>query len=210
MSNINNTDNVGGRTPHVNTAPIYPINGESPTYWGNHYDWDVRQRIVNDIANGVLGLEDMASMLDLGRSYIMDWGRKYRPDFFGLPRKRLNKSSKVSSRNGSIYNAEEKANIAKLITSGRYSLDKVSKMYQLSPSVLERWIVPGRRFLKNRTQKPRIVTVQHKPAPAVASPAKSEVDQLLSSPEHARLVINLLLNDSPAKAHAVAKALLVR
>ena len=211
MSNINSTDSVGGRTSHGHAAPIYPTNGEHPTQWGTHYDWDARERIVNDIANGVLGLDDMANMLDLGRSHIADWGRKFRPDFFGAPRRRIKSTTKgYNRRNGKEYSKDEKASIAQLITSGRYSVEQVSKQYQICPSILRRWTTPGRRFHNNRKPAPIVPPVASKPAPTIVSSSKTDADRLLANPEHVRLVINLLLNESPAKAQAVAKALLVR
>lgn len=211
MSNINNTDNVGGRTSHGDAGPIYPTNRKTPTEWGTHYDWDARERIVNDIANGVLGLEEMASMLDLGRSHIADWGRKFRPDFFGAPRRRIKRTNKGHNRgNGKEYSKDEKASIAQLITSGRYSVDQVAKQYQIWPTILRRWTTPGRSFRDNRKPAPIVPPVASKPAPTIVSTSKTDADGLLANPEHARLVINLLLNESPAKAQAVARALLVR
>ena len=211
MSNINSTDSVGGRLPLNVNEPIYPTNNERPTRHGTHYDWEVRERIVNDIANGHLGVADMSRMLDLGQSHILDWGRKFRPDFFGPPRKRLKRSKdSFNKRNGSNYGPEQKQEIAKLVTSGRYSLDQVSRQYSVCPSIILRWTKPGRRFYTNKKPQTTVTPVISKPAPAIAASARSDTDRLLASPEHVRLVLNLLLNDSPAKAQAVAKALLVR
>ena len=209
MSNINNTDSVGGRTTHNHNAQIYPTNGERHTSWGTQYDWSVRERIANDIANGVLGLDDMAKMLDLQRSHICDWGRKYRPEFFGPPRKRLsNNVVSYHARNGKEYTKDEKIAIAELITSGRHTVQQVSKQYNVCPSVLRKWTRPGRRFYNNRTPSPIARPVVSKPAPTVVVASKSNTDRLLASPEHVRLVIGILLNDSPAKALSVAKALI--
>ena len=211
MSNINSTDNVGGQLPLNVNQPIYPTNGMAPTYWGSHYDWEARERIVNDIANGLINVDDMAGMLDIGRSYIGDWGRKFRPDFFGSPRRRLAViKGKLKKKNGSNYGPEEKANIAKLVTSGRYSIEQVSRQYSVCASTIKRWTEPGHRFHKNKRPKDFVPPVVAKPSTAVIAPSKSDTDRLLAIPDHVRLVINLLLNESPAKAQAVARALLVR
>lgn len=187
---------------------IYATNGRPEGRHGPQFDREVRKQIVNDIADGLMSVAEMSQKINVSEGHILDWGRSYRPDFFGAPRKSRNK--RREDRSGSRFYPQEKAAIAEHVKSGRMTLEQASKQYRVCPSIIKEWTRPGRRFNRSSRMKNAAPFVSKSVHTAHSAPSKTNTDRLLANPEHTRLVIGLLLNDSPTKAQAVAKALLAR
>jgi len=188
---------INANTENSN-SPVYPVNGKSPTSWGSQYDPSVRARIVNDIANGLLTIDEMSEMINVGKSYIRDWGRSYRSDAFGKPRSRPAKKNNYHNY-GQGLTVEEKMEIARSVISGEISIKAASIKYKVFPSKIEYW-VNSKRYNPGAT---RMHVANHQPA-AKTFPA----DRLANSPKHSRIVLDLLLNGSTEQALVVARAFL--
>lgn len=198
MNNINTQDIVDGvlllNTNGQAKEITYPTNGRKPTKWGQQYDRATRCRIVHDINAGKITAEQISATLDIWKSSVEEWtGCKYT---------KLRKQ-KGLLKNGSQYDALAKSNIAKLVTSGQHSLEYVAKAYSVYTSTLARWCRSNHRFYTGKK------TVKQFAKPVVTA-QQSSTDRLLSNQDHAKIVLNLLLNESPLKAQAVAKALLAQ
>ena len=182
----------------TNNGFIYPVNGKSPSLWGSHYDREVRVRIVSDIAAGLLSVDEMAEMISVGKSYIMDWGRSFRADVFGKPRSRPG-AKYVRKTYGCGMSYEQKKEIVRSIVSGQITLERAAIKHKIYPSRVEYW-TNCKRYNSAANKETTVL-----PQPVAKS---SPTDRLVNSPKHSRIVIDLLLNGSTEQALVVARAFL--
>jgi transposase-like protein len=189
-------------TSEPNNGLIYPVNGVTPTKWGRQYDRNTRARIVNDIASGLITVSEMSEMIGVNKSFILDWGRAYRRDYFGPPRHKkknpmLPAIERGLSNKGQHLSIAERKEIVSQIISGSMTIPEAYAKHKVYPSSIKAWC---------QSEKYRKTDVS---APAPEPITKTfPADRLANSPKHSRIVLDLLLNGSTEQALVVARAFL--